>query len=530
MFWSIRYRNAGVLHLQGVGTARNASQALHFFRLAADSGQFFAQYYLALLHLRRTSGQAAMSEEQQAGVPRSCAAALPWARKVARRVVAHWESHASAESAAKAKALAAAAGGAPAGGDAANAADAAAAAAAAAASGAAAVVGEGAGAGPAGANEDAGEDADGGAASTAPHDLTADPMRPPWGSELAYTLFRRADGFLATASHATFATGAAAAAARRGATAAAAAAALAAPVAGAQGGAGGGRRRPTAAGDGRESYVRAAYRQYEALAAMGVAGAASNAAFLLLQRMHSRARAISRSGGGGSGSGGSGGSATSAIRDDAGLLRLAAGVRRLLHQGVARGEVDALLRLGDCHNPGERGRVVVGGAARVCAPNATVAWAHYAQVVAPDVGGALETEAYYAMGELAGQGRAPSGAAGVGSDAGSATARALALYARCAVEAGRATSRHACNAAAALLRTRGLLARAAAWANAGPVWARCCEQAWRLAQAAGKAAPAGPRERLLSALQDAVQLAQEAVAALEGFFWAIVRRLRPDMG
>ena len=37
-------------------------------------------------------------------------------------------------------------------------------------------------------------------------------------------------------------------------------------------------------------------------------------------------------------------------------------------------------------------------------------------------------------------------------------------------------------------------------------------------------------QRLLSALQDAVQLAQEAVAALEGFFWAIVRRLRPDMG
>ena len=74
------------------------------------------------------------------------------------------------------------------------------------------------------------------------------------------------------------------------------------------------------------------------------------------------------------------------------------------------------------------------------------------------------------------------------------------------------------------------MARAVAWANAGPVWERCCEQAWWLAQAAGKAMPAGPRERLLSALQDAVQLAQEAVAALEGFFWALVRRWRPDMG
>ena len=57
---------------------------------------------------------------------------------------------------------------------------------------------------------------------------------------------------------------------------------------------------------------------------------------------------------------------------------------------ASRGELDATLRLGDCHHPGERGTVVAGGAVRVCAPNATIAWRHYVAVTAPDVGGALE--------------------------------------------------------------------------------------------------------------------------------------------
>ena len=70
-------------------------------------------------------------------------------------------------------------------------------------------------------------------------------------------------------------------------------------------------------------------------------------------------------------------------------------------------------------------------------------------------------------------------------------------------------------------RQRG--GRATAWATAGPTWGWCCSQARALAQLV----PAAHREALLVAAQEAAQAARGAAAALDGAFWALVRRWRP---